>query len=386
MQIDISVVVPTLNEELTIGPFITWCNEGFRNANLTGEIIILDSSTDSTPEIGLSMGAKIVKVEKLGLGSAYSDGKPYIQGKWVVLGDADCTYDFRDLSPFINKLNEGFDFIVGNRFSGSIEKNAMPALHQYFGSPITSWIFKYGLGIPTGDIHCGMRAMSKELYLALPFLEKSWEYATEMIVSARNLDARITEVPINFLKEPDGRVSHHKRGSWLSPFKAGWGTLRVTATYMFDRFFVVPGLILLLIAGVLNLSIFLFPSLFLQRFHAGILAQSLVTFASTVGAFAFTVGTLARFAYNRKLRSLDYFSKKKNANRLFTILTFVTLAELAIGAAIAYQWISQLGKNVTQIHFNTGLTSFWLSSVSIYLPLLSFGIVSLIGNHSHNTR
>ena len=380
-NIDISVVVPTMNEELTITSFINWCHQGFRNAQLEGEVIILDNSSDETPQIAATMGARVVSVPILGLGNAYKAGQNQARGKWIIMGDADCTYDFRNLIPFIDKLNQGFDFVIGNRFSGSIQKGSMPAHHQYFGSPATSFIFKVGLGLPTGDIHCGMRAMTSSLYNKLPFLESGWEYATEMIVSARNLDAKITEVPIDFLKEPEGRVSHHRRGSWLSPFKAGWGTLRVTTTYMIDRLFVIPGLLLMLIAALANFSIFLFPKTFLNTFHVGLLAQAVFSFMSTLGAFMFSVGMLSRLAYKRKLKTLRYFADKKIVMRLFTILILCTLFEIGISVAVVRQWVSGLGLIPTQIRYNALLTSFWLSSISLYLIALSFGIVSLIGNH-----
>jgi glycosyltransferase involved in cell wall biosynthesis len=197
--------------------FLDWCQIGFTNANLKGEIILMDSSKDRTPQIARSKGAKVISVVEKGLGVTYLNGKEHIRGKYVILGDADCTYDFRIIAPFISKLNEGFDLAVGNRFQGTIEKKAMPIHHRYFGSPATSFIFKYSLGIPVGDIHCDMRALTRDLFLKLPFTE----YASEMIVSSRNLESRICEVPINFLKEPEGRISHQKRDGWLTPFKAG---------------------------------------------------------------------------------------------------------------------------------------------------------------------
>lgn len=384
--IDISVVVPTMNEELTIGLFIDWCNLGFSNAGINGEIVILDNSIDQTPQIALSKGARVVSVPIPGLGNAYKAGQNQARGKWIIMGDADCTYDFRNLGPFIGKLTEGFDFVIGNRFIGSIEKGAMPPHHQYFGSPATSLIFKLGLGLPTGDIHCGMRAMTRDLYNKLPFLETGWEYATEMIVSARNLNAKIAEVPIHFLKEPEGRVSHHRRSSWLSPFRAGWGTLRVTTTYMIDRFFVVPGIVISLLAISFNMLIFIFPNIFLQKFHAGLLSQSILLFVSLIGSFMFAIGMLSRIAYRRRLKSLSFFTRKNSANRLFTLLTIGSLVEFSIGILVVDQWSKGLGKDPTQIHYNSKLISFWFSTTSIYSQILSLGIVSLIGNHAYKQK
>ena len=262
----ISILIPTKNEEVTIRSFIQWCEEGMRNANVKGEIVFLDSSSDNTPKIAQSLGARVITVESLGLGYAYSKAQNLFNGEFVFLGDADCTYDFRNLSPFLAKFEEGYNFVIGNRFMGNIEKGAMPFHHQYFGSPATSLIFRKALGIPTGDIHCGMRAMAADVFNSLPFLENGWEYATEMIVSARNQNAKIVEIPIDFYKEPKGRVSHHRRSSWLSPFRAGWGTLRVTATYFIDRLLVIPGLIGLAASTLLNFATFAFPQIFFEHF------------------------------------------------------------------------------------------------------------------------
>ena len=382
----VSIVVPTMNEEITIGNFLSWCSEGFKNSNVVGEVIILDSSTDATPQIARNLGAKVIRVDNPGLGTAYLAGQSHARGDWIIMGDADCTYDFRDISPFLRKLEQGFDLVVGNRFIGSIQPGAMPPHHQYFGSPATSFIFKTTLGLPTGDIHCGMRAMTNELYKELPFLEKGWEYATEMIVSARNLGASITEIPINFYREPEGRVSHHKRNSWLSPFRAGWGTLRVTTTYLIDRVFVVPGLITLILATFLNLTFYVFPTTFIHKFHAGLLTQSIIMFVSSIGCFAFTTGLLARFAYRRKMLSLKVLAKEKIVNRMFTLLVFATLAEAILTLFAFFQWFNGLGRNIDNLAYEHSLISGWLSFTSVYFCILSISIASLIGHHAQKFR
>jgi hypothetical protein len=298
------------------------------------------------------------------------------------MGDADCTYDFRELAPFVEKLEAGYDFVIGNRFRGHISKGSMPKHHQYFGSPATSFIFKYGLGLPTGDIHCGMRAMTVDLYNSLPFLEDGWEYATEMIVSARNQGAKIVEIPINFYKEPEGRISHHKRSNWLSPFRAGWGTLRVTATYLIDRLFVIPGIFLLGISTLINFLSFIFPDIAIKTFRAGLLFQSILMFVSSIGAFAVTSGLLARFAYRRELRSLILLGSDKTVVRLFTALVGATIIEIALTLAIFFEWLKSLSQNLNDLKYDYFLISGWLCFTSIFLCVLSASIASLIGNHA----
>src|SRR5438477_4601672 len=137
---EISIVIPALNEELNIAEFVRWCQAGLASANVRGEILIVDSSTDRTAELALRGGARVLKTPKRGLGRAYIDAIPYIRGKYILIGDADCTYDFRLLEPFVEKFHQGYQYIMGSRFRGSIEPDAMPALHRYLGTPVTTWI------------------------------------------------------------------------------------------------------------------------------------------------------------------------------------------------------------------------------------------------------
>ena len=340
-KIDLTVLIPTKNEEITISQFLDWCDEGFRLAHLQGEVVLMDSSTDRTPEIAKSKGAKVVRVLEPGLGIAYLTGKKHIHGKYVILGDADCTYDFRNLQPFLDKLNEGFDLVVGNRFKGSIEKAAMPLHHQYFGSPGTSFVFKHSLGIPVGDIHCGMRAMTKELYQSLPFTELGWEYATEMIVSSRNIGARICEIPINFFKEPKGRISHQKRNGWTTPFKAGWGTLRVTASFSLDRLLSLPGLILG--AGGTALNFLLLTQNFIapQEVRFGLYTSSMLAALSLIGWGMASLGFLSHFVYYPTGRLIKILGSQNLCKRLFMLSTFSILSNLILLFILANAWIEK---------------------------------------------
>ncbi len=381
-KIDISVVVPTKNEEVTTAQFLKWCHEGFDKLNLQGEVVFLDSSSDQTREIAKNLGAKIVEVSEPGLGNAYRSGKTMFSGKYVILGDADCTYDFRELGSFIEKLDQGYDLVLGNRFKGKIEKDSMPIHHRYFGSPGTSLFFKYALGIPTGDIHCGMRAMTIELYNKLPFLEPGWEYATEMIVSARNIGSKITEVPITFLKEPEGRVSHHKRGSWLSPFKAGWGTLRVTFTYLFDRIFVLPGLIMGSLATFINTIISLSPIFILEKLQLGLLAQTMLLCISIFGSGAFALGSISQYAYRRQNTISSKLVKDGIPAKLFSLWMFVSFFEIMFSGYLLYRWSNGLFINDSLAETNYLFSSIWIAFTSLYSLLFSVTIVALVGSQA----
>src|SRR5258708_31050100 len=158
---EISIVIPALNEEVTVSEFVEWCRTGLSEAGVRGEVLIIDSSNDSTPTRALAAGARVLKTPKRGLGRAYIDAIPFIRGKYVLLGDADLTYDFRKIAPFLDKFRAGYEFIMGSRFKGTIEDGAMPPLHRYFGTPVTNWMLNFVYSADFSDIHCGMRGLTR---------------------------------------------------------------------------------------------------------------------------------------------------------------------------------------------------------------------------------
>lgn len=256
--VELSIVVPALNEALTVGEFVDWCHEGLKRAGVRGQILIVDSSTDETPRIVLERGGEVLRVPKRGLGRAYIDAIPFIRGKWIVMGDADLTYDFRELAPFVEQFKKGAEYVMGSRFAGSIEAGAMPALHQYFGTPLTTWILNLIYHSKYTDIHCGMRGLTREALAKIDLKSQSWEYASEMVLKAARLGLRIAEVPVKFYKDREGRLSHHRRAGWLSPWIAGWINLKVMLVYSPDSFLMRPGIVLTFIGLLLSLSLGIF--------------------------------------------------------------------------------------------------------------------------------
>jgi len=247
---EVSIVIPAVNEELTISDFVTWCRQGLADAGARGEILIIDSSTDRTAELALAGGARVLRTPKRGLGRAYIDALPFIRGKYIVMGDADCTYDFRLLGRFVDKLRQGDDFAMGSRWLGSIEPGSMPGLHRYLGTPVTTWILNRLYGSRFTDIHCGMRGISRDALERMGLVSQSWEYASEMVLKSVLMKLRTSEVPVTFYKDREGRVSHHKRSGWFSPFQAAWINLRAMFIYRAEFFALKPGLFFL-IAGLL---------------------------------------------------------------------------------------------------------------------------------------
>ena len=156
------------------------------------------------------------------------------------MGDADCTYDFRELAPFVEKLREGYEFVMGSRWRGSIEPGSMPFLHQYLGTPVTTWILNLLYGSSFSDIHCGMRAITRDALAGMKLSSQSWEYASEMVLKSIRMDLRTTEVPVTFLNDREGRMSHHKRNGWTAPWKAAWINLRAMFVNGADFFVLKP--------------------------------------------------------------------------------------------------------------------------------------------------
>jgi len=281
-----TLLVPTLNEERTIGTFMDWCIEGIAKSGLPVETLIADSSTDKTAEIALAKGARVVKMPKRGLGRAYIDAIPFVRGQFIIMGDADCTYDFREIRPFYDAYAAGAEFAMGSRFKGIIDPDAMPKLHRYFGTPLTTFILNFMFASRFSDIHCGMRGISTDALLRMKLRSQGWEYASEMVLKSVHMKLRTTEVPIHFHKDPEGRLSHMKRRGWLEPWRAGWANLKAMFVYGVDFFLGKPGavlfvagllLLLTLIGGPVTLgTVQLSTNFMLLGFGLAILGQSML--------------------------------------------------------------------------------------------------------------
>lgn len=313
---EISIVIPALNEEAVIARFLEWCREGIEKTGVAAEILIIDSSEDRTPEIALAHGARVLRTPVRGLGQAYRDALPVIRGRYVIMGDADCTYDFREIAPFLERFRDGNEFVMGSRFAGAIEDGAMPPLHRYFGTPLTGLILNIIYGTRFTDIHCGMRGMTTDALKAMNLQSRSWEYASEIVVKSVRLGLKTAEVPVQFYKDQDGRISHHKRLGWFSPWRAGWINLRAMLIHGADFFVIKPGVLLfaigllttlaltggpIVVGGVtLSLNTMMLGSTLaivgMQSFFLGCMAQTLYDPSGRTGA-----RWLARFAYTRMM-------------------------------------------------------------------------------------
>ena len=337
---EISIVIPTLNEKINIAEFISWVNKGLAELPVSGEILIVDSSTDETAEIALELGARVLKVPKCGLGRAYIDAIPHIRGKYVVMGDADCTYDFRELKPFYDAFMNGATYVMGSRYKGSIEKGAMPFHHQYLGTPITTWILNRIFGSKFSDIHCGMRALTLELLEEMNLQSQSWEYASELVIKSVKLDANIKEVPVKFYKDRNGRESHHKREGWLSPFKAAWINLRAMFVYGADAFLIKPGALLSVIGALLTVSISFGP-ISIGPFVLSIFWQLLGAFLFATGINFLLIGMNIRQFVTSQKKRFSFTEKIYEYNRAVLVSFLLITGGVAFGAPLFIGYLSE---------------------------------------------
>lgn len=239
--IELSIVMPCLNEEQTLAVCIDKAAGFINEHNIRGEIVIADNgSTDRSVEIAEAHGAQVVNVVEKGYGSALMGGIKAAKGKYVIMGDADDSYDFSQLQGYMELLRSGQDLVMGNRFKGGIKQGAMPFLHKYLGNPVLSFIGRLFFKSPVGDFHCGLRGFNRESILGLNLITTGMEFASEMVVKASINHLKITETPI--ILHPDGR----NRPPHLRTWRDGWRHLRFLLMYCPRWLFLYPGLVLIL--------------------------------------------------------------------------------------------------------------------------------------------
>jgi glycosyltransferase involved in cell wall biosynthesis len=305
---ELSIVIPTLNEQLTISDFVQWCHEGLADAGISGEILIADSSTDATAERALEAGARVLRIPGRGIGGAYREGILCARGSFILMGDADCTYDFRQLKPFVERFHEGYEFVMGSRWKGSIEPGAMPALHRYFGTPLMTWILNRLYSTHFSDIHCGIRGVTREGLIAMNFDSDSWDYSAEMIAKAVHMGMRTAEVPVPLLKDREGRVSIHKRVGWFSPWRAGWINVRTMFVYDPDFFLLKPGLVLFVLGLLIALPLGVGP-ITIGPIKFSVYWMLLGVTLAITGLQSFLLGSIAQVLFDYRGRARERWLK-----------------------------------------------------------------------------
>jgi glycosyltransferase involved in cell wall biosynthesis len=300
---EVSIIMPCLNEAETLETCIRKAQWFIAENDLAGEVIIADNgSNDGSQEIARRLGARVIDVPTKGYGSALKGGIAAARGQYIIMGDADDSYDFSNLNPFLVKLRNGYDLVMGNRFRGGIESGAMPFLHRYLGNPVLTGIGKLLFGSPCNDFHCGLRGFRKDAIANLSLQTTGMEFASEMVVKATLHKIQITEVPTTL--SPDGR----SRPPHLNTWRDGWRHLRFLLMYSPRWLFFYPGIFLILGGFLATLSLLPSPKVhsLLYSSTAMTIGFQIVTFALFTKVFGISEGLLPE---DRRLNKLfDYLN------------------------------------------------------------------------------
>lgn len=226
----ITILIPALNEAASIGVVVKKGIKALAELKMEGEVLVADNgSKDDTVAIARTSGARVVAVKQRGYGAAIQEGLKLAQGRYIIMADADGTYNLLEIAPFIEQLQNGYDLVVGNRFAGAISPQAMPFLNRYLGTPVLTFILNLFFNRGIGDINCGMRAISREACSRLEFFCPGMEFASEMLIEASLKNLRITQVPCNLYCSQPGRKPH------LNSWRDGWRHLRLIIHSRFKK-------------------------------------------------------------------------------------------------------------------------------------------------------
>lgn len=339
----VTILMPCLNEAETLADCIRAALQGLADAGVDGEILIADNgSSDGSPEIAASLGARVLHVTERGYGNALRAGMEAALGEWIIMGDADSSYDFSKIKPFVEKLREGNDLVMGCRMpsgGGSVLPGAMPWKHRWIGNPVLTAIGRVLFHCPSHDFHCGLRALTKEAFTKLDLQTPGMEFASEMVIKASLRKLRIAETPITL--HPDGRSRPPHLRSW----RDGWRHLRFMLLFSPRWLLLYPGIALTLLGGAFFARLLLGPinvgsiSFDLNTLEvAGLVflfGYQMILFAFFARIFAFTRGLLPR---NHALsRAFGFFTLEKGlvVGGLLTIAGIAVLAFSVFGWAMA---------------------------------------------------
>jgi glycosyltransferase involved in cell wall biosynthesis len=334
----VSVVLPCLNEEKTIGICIQKIKEVFAREGISGEIIVSDNgSVDRSPEIAESLGAKVVVEPQKGYGAAYLRGLKEARGNYIVIADSDNTYDFSEIPQWLEPLKEGCDFVIGSRFKGKIQKGAMSWTHRYIGNPILSGMTRLFFRTRLSDIHCGMRAFTQGAYRKMGLRATGMEFATEMVVSSLQSGLVTGEVAVNYYPR-EGK-------SKLMPLADAWRHIRFMLLYCPVWLYLVPGTLGFALGLVILLALLRGPFLFLGHYWD----VHLMVYASTFCIFSYQILNLGVYAHTFAIRQgfLKYdkvtlfFQRHFNLERGLLLGGGIVLIGIGIIALIFLEWLSK---------------------------------------------
>ena len=334
---EVSVVLPCLNEEATIGACIKNIKNVFKKENITGEIIVSDNgSTDNSVMIANSLNTRVINQPLKGYGAACLKGIHEARGKFIVMGDSDATYNFLEIPELIKPLKNGYDFVIGNRFKGRIKKGAMPWSHRYIGNPFLSFIVNRFFKTNLSDVHSGFRAFTKEAFETMNLKTTGMEFASEMVISAVKNRLKIYEVPISYNKR--------KGKSKLKSFSDGWRHLRFILMYSPTYLFLVPGLFLFLV-GLAGITLLRQGPLSVSGFNIDIHFMLLSSLLTLLGYQIINLGLCARtyaitIGFEKHDKLIDFIAKYISLERGMIIGLGIFLIGFFIILKILINWIN----------------------------------------------
>src|SRR5690349_548704 len=352
----VSAIIPCLNEERTLGICIRKAFDAFARRGIAGEVVVGDNgSTDRSVELAESLGARVVHQPIKGYGAAISAAVGAARGKYLIMADADDSYDWSQLDAFIDALEAGAELVMGNRFAGGIEPGAMPPLHRYLGNPVLSAVARWLHKSPIRDFHCGMRGFTRDAFRKMGARSPGMEFASEMVINAHRAGLDIREVPVKLYPDKRGRPPH------LRSFRDGWRHLRLIIAHAPDTMYLLPGLVLL-VAGVLGLTALALGPVTIAGHYFGIHFVALSAMATLIGLSAILLGALAKVAIaiyhpTETGRVVPWLKRGRPLEWLVGAGGLLALAGLAADALLAFKWIFVGGAMELSIHLSFAITT-----------------------------
>ncbi|NQT49988.1 glycosyltransferase family 2 protein [Candidatus Kuenenbacteria bacterium] len=333
----LSVVMPCLNEEETIGECIRKIKLSFSESNIDGEILVCDNgSTDRSVTIATEMGARVVHEPKRGYGNAYQTAFKNARGKYFIMADADNTYDLSQIHQFLSKLNDGYEFVTGSRYLSPEGKKNIARSHRIIGNPMITALLNYFFGVKYSDVYCGYRAFTREAYEKIAPVSPGMEFNLELAVNAWKSGLKITEIPIV--------LGPRKGVAKLRTMRDGWRSLRMMLLYSPNKVFLWPGLFLLLTGIIAHLVLLIVPFFYDGRFPGNVTAI-FATIFSVVGFQILALGLYAKsYSWSRRFekdnKALDKFYKFFKLETGIILGVSMLLAGLIIIGWTIVQWIN----------------------------------------------